>query len=276
MSGLLAAAIFPARNEWDTSTSASARLALSRTPASMTGWAGRSPADGVSAETPVFARSPTAARRAFSTTAPSRAGRRALMVTAPSSSTRTDSRRRSWASWSSALLTRRCAAVNRSSWEAVIGPASSARSDSVWRVAMRVSARTLAYDIRPAVSSPVRTGRSRRALATRTCSRAAPRDSWHFQASQAAQDPWSQLAQPWRASNSPMRTRNRPVAAARCPASSQICASSRSSGRAAGSGSERCGSVLGMTNSSIMCLTIAVGTDSPAAQPRSVMGSSSG
>ena len=74
------------------------------------------------------------------------------------------------------------------------------------------------------------TGRSRRARATRTCSRAVPEDIWHFHDSHAAQLVISQLAQPRRASKSASRTRNRHVAAARCPASSQICASSRSSG----------------------------------------------
>ena len=78
------------------------------------------------------------------------------------------------------------------------------------------------------------TGRSRRARATRTCSRAVPEDIWHFHDSHAAQLVISQLAQPRRASKSASRTRNRHVAAARCPASSQICASSRSSGTPGG------------------------------------------
>src|SRR5438105_4717296 len=78
------------------------------------------------------------------------------------------------------------------------------------------------------------TGRSRRARATRTCSRAVPEDSWHFHDSHCAQELISQLAQPRRASKSASRTRNRHVATARCPASSQISASTRSSGTAGG------------------------------------------
>src|ERR1700730_11460314 len=78
------------------------------------------------------------------------------------------------------------------------------------------------------------TGRSVRARATRTCSRAVPEDSWHFHDSRCAQDCISHDAQPRRASKSASRTRNRHVAAARCPASSQICASSRSSGTTGG------------------------------------------
>ena len=148
----------------------------------------------------------------------------------PSSSNRQVSRRRTRASASSAALTWRWARANRSSWFAVIGPASSARPASVAAVAIRVSARTLAYDSAAAANRARMTGRSRRARATRTCSRAVPEDSWHFHDSHCAQEFISQLAQPRRASKSASRTRNRHVAAARCPASSQICASSRSSG----------------------------------------------
>ena len=148
----------------------------------------------------------------------------------PSSSNRQVSRRRTRAAASPAAVTCRCARANRSSWFPVIGPAISARPASVAGVAIRVSARTLAYDSRPAANSPRMTGRSRRARATRTCSRAVPEDIWHFHDSHAAQLVISHDAQPRRASKSASRTRNRHVAAARCPASSQICASSRSSG----------------------------------------------
>jgi hypothetical protein len=98
---------------------------------------------------------------------------------------------------------------------AVIGPASSASPASVAGVAIRVSARTLAYDSRPAANPDRITGRSRSAQATRTCSRAVPEDIWHFHDSHCAQLFISQLAQPRRASKSASRTRKRQVAAAR-------------------------------------------------------------
>ena len=97
----------------------------------------------------------------------------------------------------------------------VIGPAISASPSSVAGVAIRVSARTFTYDMRPAANSLLITGRSRSARATRTCSRAVPEDSWHFHDSHAAQLLISQLAQPRRSSNSASSTRNRHVAAAR-------------------------------------------------------------
>ena len=178
------------------------------------------------------ARSPAAARSAFSSTAPASGGSRNVPASDPSSSIRQASRRRTRAAASSAWLTRRWARANRSSWFPVIGPAISASPLSFSAVAIRVSARTLAYDSRPAPNPARITGRSRSARATRTCSRAAPADIWHFQDSHSAQLRMSQDAQPRRASKSPSKIRNRQVAAARCPASSQICASSRSSGTA--------------------------------------------
>jgi len=176
------------------------------------------------------------------------------------------------ACWSSARDTRRCAVTNRSSCPAVIGPASPARSASVGGVAIRVSARTLAYDIRPAANSAVMTGRQRSARATRTCSRAVPGATWHFHASQAAQEASSQLAHPRRASKSPTSTRNRHVAAARCPASSQISASSRSSGRPCSPGPAALAAPhasslsLARTVDSIMCLSVDPSTDNLAGQ----------
>jgi hypothetical protein len=152
----------------------------------------------------------------------------------PSSSNRHASRRRTRAAASSAWLACRWARAYRSSWFPVIGPAIPASPASVSGVAIRVSARTLAYDNRAAANSSRITGRSRSARATRTCSRAVPEDIWHFHDSHAAQLFISQLAQPRRASKSASRVRNRQVAAVRCPASSQICASSRSSGTRAG------------------------------------------
>jgi hypothetical protein len=68
----------------------------------------------------------------------------------------------------------RCARANRSSCPAVIGAANSASSLSVCGAAIRVSARTLAYDSRPAANSARMTGSCRSARATRTCSRAVP------------------------------------------------------------------------------------------------------
>jgi hypothetical protein len=62
----------------------------------------------------------------------------------PSCSNRQVRRRRTRASVSSASVTWRWARANRSSWLAVIGPASPASPASVAAVAIRVSARTLA------------------------------------------------------------------------------------------------------------------------------------
>ena len=129
----------------------------------------------------------------------------------------------------------RCARANRSSCPAVIGAAIATRSDSVPAVAIRVSARTFAYDSRPAANSRAVTGSSLSARATRTCSRAVPGASWHFHASHAAHEPISHDAQTSRASKSATSRRNAHVPAARCPASSQISASRCSSGISAGS-----------------------------------------
>ena len=215
------------------------------------------------------ARSAQAARSAFSSTAPCRGGSRNVPDSDPSSSNRQASRRRTRASASSARVTWRCARANRSSWFAVIGPASSARPASVAGAAIRVSARTLAYDSRPAANRARITGRSRSARATRTCSRAVPDDIWHFHDSHCAQEPISHDAQPRRASKSASRTRNRHVAAARCPASSQICASSRSSGTRAGSAGDAATSAGGETAAKMepdvslsnMYFTLAAGSD---------------
>ena len=229
------------------------------------GWA----PGGVSAETSGgctscgCSRSAAAARNAFSNTAPASGGSRNVPARDPSSSNRQASRRRTRASASSAALTCRCARANRSSWLPVIGPASSTSPASVPGVAIRVSARTFAYDSRPAPNSPRITGRFRSARATRTCSRAVPEDIWHFHDSHSAQLFMSQLAQPRRASKSPSSTRNRHVAAARCPASSQICASSRSNGTENGpSSSARVPSGIACRVSN-MYLMLARGYDNP-------------
>ena len=168
-------------------------------------------------------RSPVAARRACSTIAPSAGGRRTVIVREPSSSCRQvirphhsqRARRRRGS---------RCGAHGRSApaGSTVIGPASSARSASVVGVAIRVSARIFANDIRPAANSTESLGSVRSARATRTCSRAVPEVSWHVQESQAAHQGQIHSAQPRRSSKSPSRTRNRYVAAVRWPASSQI------------------------------------------------------
>jgi hypothetical protein len=187
----------------------------------------------------------------------------------PSSSNRQVSRRRTRASASSAAVTWRWARANRSSWFAVIGPASSASPASVAAVAIRVSARTLAYDSAAAANRARITGRSRSARATRTCSRAVPEDSWHFHDSHCAQELISHDAQPRRASKSASRTRNRHVAAARCPASSQICASSRSNGTTGGPSGDAATSAGGETEATMelglsvsnMHLTITAGYD---------------
>jgi hypothetical protein len=173
----------------------------------------------------------------LSSTVPSSGGSRNVPVIVPSSSIRHDSRRNAVTRPSSRSLTCRCAAANRSSWLAVIGTASSARPSSVSGTAIRVSARTLEYDSRPAACSAVITGSTRSARATRTCSRAVPADIWHRHASHCAQLFICQLAHPPLASKSPSSTRNRHVTTVSCPASSQISLSSRSSGTSpAGSG----------------------------------------
>ena len=94
-------------------------------------------------------RSAQAARSALSSTAPASGGSRNVPDSEPSSSNRQARRRRTRASASPAAVTWRWARANRSSWFAVIGPASSARPASVAGVAIRVSARTLAYDSAP-------------------------------------------------------------------------------------------------------------------------------
>jgi hypothetical protein len=104
-------------------------------------------------------------------------------------------------------LTWRKARAKRSSWPAVMGRAMLARSCSVAGVAMRVRARTFAYDRRAAAKWARMTGSSRNARATRTCSRAVPGATWHFRASQAAQDGISQEAHPSRSSKSATRRR---------------------------------------------------------------------
>ncbi|MGH3179900.1 MAG: hypothetical protein ACRDPF_39250 [Streptosporangiaceae bacterium] len=80
----------------------------------------------------------------MSRTAPARGGSRNVPDRDPSSSNRQTRRRRIRASVSSAAVTWRWARANRSSWLAVIGPASSASPASLCGVAIRVSARTLA------------------------------------------------------------------------------------------------------------------------------------
>src|SRR6185437_15626113 len=281
-----APATFPARNDSATATSPSARSDDVRTagppaaggpaPGPAAADAAAAPDDsaaaGVSAETPPRgspARSAQAARKAFSRTAPCKGGSRNVPDREPSSSTRHTSRRRTRVAASSAWVTWRCARANRSSWFAVIGPASSASPASSAGVAIRVSARTLAYDSFASANRARITGRSRSARATRTCSRAVPDDIWHFHDSHCAHEPISQLAHPRRASKSASRTRNRHVAAARCPASSQICASTRSSGTRAGSAGDAATSAGGETAAKIepglsesnIHLTLAPGSD---------------
>ena len=160
MSGLPAAAIFAVRYAPATCTSASARLARAGCPGSCRRrlprrtWAfrGNAAAGGPlsSAVSPCgrcgCSQSPAAARSACSTTAPSAAGSLALIVIDPSSPTWTLTRRSAQLASSSVSDALRCAATNRSHCAAVIGPAISARSASVAVVAIRVSARTLAYD----------------------------------------------------------------------------------------------------------------------------------
>ncbi len=193
-----------------------------------------------------------------------------LIASDPSSSSRQDTRRAARVCWSSAAETCRCARANRSSCPAVIGPAISARSASVAGVAIRVSARTFAYDSCPAANPAQITGSARSARATRTCSRAVPGAIWHFHASHAAHEGKSHDAHPPRASKSPTSSKNRQVAAVRCPASSQICASSRSSGTPAGpaaAGPAGPGLPVALSDSlfnayvSLMCLILARGTD---------------
>ncbi len=248
MSGLLALATFPDRYAPATSISASARLArqvavpraaCAPPPGSFEAAslayvsAGTPSAEGLvcgvcppSSAGSSWARcgcsqSPAAARSACNTTAASAAGSRMLMATQPSSRTWTLTRRVARLASSAASDAVRCAATIRSHWAAVIGPVISARSVSFAAVAIRVSARAFAYDIRPAANSAWITGRSASARATRTCSRAVPGATWHFHANHAAHEGRSQHSQPRRASNSATSSRKRQVPAARCAASSQ-------------------------------------------------------
>jgi hypothetical protein len=209
-----APATFPARNASATAASAPARSEEVATTRPSGG-------GGVSAETPAGSAPPgssisaAAARSALSSTAPSSGGSRNDPASDPSSSNRHVRRRRTRAAASPAAEHCRCARANRSSWFPVIGAAITASCSSVAGVAIRVSARTLAYDSRAAANSRRITGSPRRARATRTCSRAVPEDSWHRHDSHAAQLPSSRDAQPRRSSNSASSTRNRQVAAAR-------------------------------------------------------------
>jgi hypothetical protein len=71
-----------------------------------------------------------------------------------------------------------------------------------FRVAIRVRARTLAYDSRPAANSRIISGKAPSSRATRTCSRAVPEAIWHFHDNHAAHEGISHDAQPPRASKS--------------------------------------------------------------------------
>ena len=158
----------------------------------------------------------------------------------------------------------------------IAGPSSTWQRAGSAGSPIRVSARTFAYDSVAAANRARITGRSRRARATRTCSRAVPDDIWHFHDSHCAQLFISHDAQPRRASKSPSRTRNRHVAAARCPASSQIRASTRSNGTAGGSTGDAAASADGETEEktepglsvSNMYSRLARGSDIPAALGR--------
>lgn len=79
---------------------------------------------------------------------------------------------------------------------------------------MRVSARTLAYDKRPAENAAAIRGRSRSARATRTCSRPVIGDMPHCQASQWPQELMPTPCQPPRSSNSATSRNHSAVAAA--------------------------------------------------------------
>ena len=85
-------------------------------------------------------------------------------------------------------------------------------------VAIRVSARTFAYDkqARPELA-PDHRQVSQRPRYPDMLPREVPEDTWHFHDTPSAQLFMSRLAQPRRASKSPSSTRNRHVAAGQMP-----------------------------------------------------------
>jgi hypothetical protein len=76
----------------------------------------------------------------------------------------------------------------RANWEAVAVNASSASRVSSTTSTTRVTSRTFEYDNRPSRNDPAMVGIRRKALATRTCSRATPGVIEHDQDSQCAND----------------------------------------------------------------------------------------
>ncbi len=156
-----------------------------------------------------------AASSARRTTAPTSGDRRPRTTTIPFSSThvrsdRVSCRRRS-SVCSARRSTRRQARTIFSTWAAVPDSATFSRSSSVSGVATRVTARIFEYETLPRRIASLSFGRSARARATRTCSRAAPGSSPVRQPSHSAHD--VQPAQPFLSSNCRMRLSSSQVAA---------------------------------------------------------------
>jgi hypothetical protein len=130
--------------------------------------------------------------------------------------------------------------------------ASASSRASVSGVAIRVSARTLAYDTSPRPRAAAISGSSPTARATRTRSRAAPGSSPTFHPSHAAQE-GKPLAQPCLASNSRISWSNRAVAASRWADSSAISSPSR--WRSAGGQGAGCRnpSGVGISMANLLC-----------------------
>ena len=106
-----------------------------------------------------------------------------------------------------------------------------------------VSARTLEYDSCPRANASANPGSVFKALATRTCSRAAPGDMPTRQASHSAQER-NPVFHPRRASNSRIRPSSRAVAASRWADSSAISSPRRSRSRTRGGEGTRVGRVV--------------------------------
>jgi hypothetical protein len=129
---------------------------------------------------------------------------------------------------------RRHSRQNRSVWLAVAESANSSSADSQSGAAMRVSARTFAYDSRPAANAASIRGRTRSARATRTCSRAVPGARPHCQANHSAHERMPTPNQPFRSSNSATSRNQAAVAAANRTAPAVIAHASSGNGEPEG------------------------------------------
>lgn len=156
--------------------------------------------------------SASSASMAATNCAPSSAGNRRLTNNDPSAS-RSHCMLRSTAG--RAFFVDRAAATTVSTCEAVPCRAMLSRPRSVSGFAIRVIARTFAYEMRPPANASVMAGSPDKACATRRCSRAVRRLSPTRQFNQCEHERTPVPDQPARVSNSAKSWRNRQVAAAR-------------------------------------------------------------